>query len=536
MEKKNNQMVDKEKELKSVAPDTDVAPDVTDASSFQGGPSHTSSNRQQMRLINRIDYYKWKINLLTELISVERENLEKSRDKRTDAYKERQRRKIFPLKLKASDVDEAVEELYGRDIEKFDKRQKLNFREYRQNLRRAEGLLNPDGTLKRFELDAEGNEIPFENVLSAESQELLKAFEVSQAEQRAAFMEGLRVKAVAAVGEGTADAEDIYEAARLEDETALESFVAEENAKIEKRMEKYVEATQFKINRYNEKLLSMQEKLAELMAEEEAKFGVELPSDVILRLDRLTMEFGGLKAVNNLSFDVKKGEIFGLIGPNGAGKTTTLRTISGVVKAKSGQILLNNEPITNRVPYKIASLGVIQSPEGRLILNGLTVEENLKVGAYGLKGKEIRVKKSDGNYETVKMSKSQLIKYNFDKVYKLFPILQERKKQQANTLSGGEQQMLAIGRALMASPKVLLLDEPSLGLAPLIIRDIFEVIKQIKEEGNTILIVEQNAYQTLKIADYAYVLELGKISMQGPASELIHDERLVEAYLGGKKD
>lgn len=164
MEKKNNQMVDKEKELKNVAPDTDVAPDVTDASSFQGGPSHTSSNRQQMRLINRIDYYKWKINLLTELISVERENLEKSRDKRTDAYKERQRRKIFPLKLKASDVDEAVEELYGRDIEKFDKRQKLNFREYRQNLRRAEGLLNPDGTLKRFELDAEGNDIDTEKV------------------------------------------------------------------------------------------------------------------------------------------------------------------------------------------------------------------------------------------------------------------------------------------------------------------------------------------------------------------------------------
>lgn len=306
MEKKNNQMVDKEKELKNVAPDTDVAPDVTDASSFQGEPSHPSSNRQQMRLINRIDYYKWKINLLTELISVERENLEKSRDNRTGAFKERQRRKIFPLKLKASDVDEAVEELYGRDIEKFDKRQKLNFREYRQNLRRAEGLLNTDGTLKRFELDAEGNEIPFEAKLSAESEELLKAFEVSQAEQRAAFIEGLRVKAVAAVGEGAADAEDIYEAARLEDETALESFVAEENSRIEKRMEKYVEATQQKINRYNEKLLSMQEKLAELMAEEEAKFGVELPSDVILRLDRLTMEFGGLKAVNNLSFDVKK--------------------------------------------------------------------------------------------------------------------------------------------------------------------------------------------------------------------------------------
>lgn len=256
----------------------------------------------------------------------------------------------------------------------------------------------------------------------------------------------------------------------------------------------------------------------------------------ILELRDLCVSYGAIDALKSVNISVEEGSIVALLGANGAGKTTTLRTISGVVKAKSGQILLNNEPITNRVPYKIASLGVIQSPEGRLILNGLTVEENLKVGAYGLKGQAIRVKKSDGNYETVKMSKSQLIKYNFDKVYKLFPILQERKKQQANTLSGGEQQMLAIGRALMASPKVLLLDEPSLGLAPLIIRDIFEVIKQIKEEGNTILIVEQNAYQTLKIADYAYVLELGKISMQGPASELIHDERLVEAYLGGKKD
>lgn len=256
----------------------------------------------------------------------------------------------------------------------------------------------------------------------------------------------------------------------------------------------------------------------------------------ILELRDLCVSYGAIDALKSVNISVEEGSIVALLGANGAGKTTTLRTISGVVKAKSGQVLLKDEPITNRVPYKIASLGVIQSPEGRLILNGLTVEENLKVGAYGLKGKEIRVKKSDGNYETVKMSKSQLIKYNFDKVYKLFPILQERKKQQANTLSGGEQQMLAIGRALMASPKVLLLDEPSLGLAPLIIRDIFEVIKQIKEEGNTILIVEQNAYQTLKIADYAYVLELGKISMQGPANELIHDERLVEAYLGGKKD
>lgn len=147
----------------------------------------------------------------------------------------------------------------------------------------------------------------------------------------------------------------------------------------------------------------------------------------ILELRDLCVSYGAIDALKSVNISVEEGSIVALLGANGAGKTTTLRTISGVVKAKSGQILLNNEPITNRVPYKIASLGVIQSPEGRLILNGLTVEENLKVGAYGLKGKEIRVKKSDGNYETVKMSKSQLIKYNFDKVYKLFPILQERK-------------------------------------------------------------------------------------------------------------
>ena len=167
-------------------------------------------------------------------------------------------------------------------------------------------------------------------------------------------------------------------------------------------------------------------------------------ADTLLKVDGINVYYGNIHAVKDISFTVNAGEIVTLIGANGAGKTTTLRTISGVVKAKSGQVLLKDEPITNRVPYKIASLGVIQSPEGRLILNGLTVEENLKVGAYGLKGQAIRVKKPDGSYETVKMSKSQLIKYNFDKVYKLFPILQERKKQQANTLSGGEQQMLAI--------------------------------------------------------------------------------------------
>lgn len=181
MEKKNNKLVDKEKDLKNVVPDTDVGPDVTDASSAaHGEPSRSSSNREQMRLVNKIDFYKWKINLLTELVDVEREQLEKKRDRRADTLKEKQRRRILSAKLKASDEDAAVGELYAKRIAEFDKKQNLNFREYRQNLRRAEGLLNRDGTLKRFELDEEGNEVPFEGKLSDESAELLEAFRVSQ--------------------------------------------------------------------------------------------------------------------------------------------------------------------------------------------------------------------------------------------------------------------------------------------------------------------------------------------------------------------
>ncbi|MDD4291390.1 MAG: ABC transporter ATP-binding protein [Clostridia bacterium] len=238
-------------------------------------------------------------------------------------------------------------------------------------------------------------------------------------------------------------------------------------------------------------------------------------SDFILQVKDLVVSYGPITALKGVNIDVPQGSIVALLGANGAGKTTTLRTISGIIKPKSGQILLNGVNIAKKHSFKIAKAGIMQSPEGRLILNGLTVEDNLKVGAYN--------------------SKKEQTAKNFERVYTLFPILSERKKQQANTLSGGEQQMLAIGRALMGSPKVLLLDEPSLGLAPLIIKDIFQTLTQIKQEGTTILIVEQNALQTLKIADYAYVLELGVISMQGKASDLIHDERLVEAYLGGKK-
>ncbi|MBQ3496055.1 MAG: ABC transporter ATP-binding protein [Clostridia bacterium] len=235
----------------------------------------------------------------------------------------------------------------------------------------------------------------------------------------------------------------------------------------------------------------------------------------LLEIKNLVVSYGFITALKGIDINVEKGQIVALLGSNGAGKTTTLKTISGVIKPQAGKILLDGAEIDGKAPYKVAKVGVTQSPEGRLLFPELTVEDNLRVGGYTVK------------------SKAELEK-NFERVYNLFPILKERKKQMANTLSGGEQQMVAIGRALMSSPKILLLDEPSLGLAPLIIEEIFEAFKKINEEGTTILIVEQNALQTLKIADYAYVLELGKISMQGPADELIKDSRLVEAYLGGK--
>ena len=235
----------------------------------------------------------------------------------------------------------------------------------------------------------------------------------------------------------------------------------------------------------------------------------------LLEVRDLKVNYGPIQAIRGIDLDVERGKIVALLGANGAGKTTTLRTISGVIKPSGGTITLDGKPLGKRAS-KVARQGFSMSPEGRLVFYGLTVEENLKAGAYGLKNKA-------------------RVQENMQRVYNLFPVLKERRKQQANTLSGGEQQMLAIGRALMADPEVLLLDEPSLGLAPLIIEDIFRVLQEIRSAGTTILIVEQNALQTLEIADYAYVLELGLISMHGPADQLIKDDRLIEAYLGGKK-
>ncbi len=244
----------------------------------------------------------------------------------------------------------------------------------------------------------------------------------------------------------------------------------------------------------------------------------------LLTIEDLKLNYGPVAALKGVDLTVPEGKIVALLGANGAGKTTTLKAVSGLLKPSAGRIVFDGDDITGKATHQIARRGIMQSPEGRHVLLGLTVEENLRAGGYSLKG-AIR----DGKKISAKAQMSE----NFERVYQLFPRLKERAKQQSGTLSGGEQQMLAIGRALMGSPRMLLLDEPSLGLAPLLIRDIFDTLKKIREEGTTILIVEQNALATLKIADYAYVLELGKINMHGPADELMRDPRLIEAYLGG---
>lgn len=234
---------------------------------------------------------------------------------------------------------------------------------------------------------------------------------------------------------------------------------------------------------------------------------------IALEIKGLQVNYGAIQALKGIDLTVYEGDVVAILGANGAGKTTTLKKISGIVASEAGSIKLYGQDITKMEPEKIARLGISMSPEGRAVFRDLTVEENLKAGAFTVKEKD-------------------KIQKNFERVYRYFPVLKERKNQVASTLSGGEQQMLAIGRALMGSPRVLLLDEPSLGLAPLIVQDIMNIVKEIKEEGITVIIVEQNAAQTLKIADYGYVIELGLVNTHGPAKDLANDPKLVEAYLG----
>ncbi len=230
--------------------------------------------------------------------------------------------------------------------------------------------------------------------------------------------------------------------------------------------------------------------------------------------ENLNVSYGNIEAVKGISFDVYRGEIVALLGANGAGKTTTLRTISGLLKAKSGHIRYKNFELTSMHAHEIVALGISQSPEGRRVFGTLTVEENLKLGAYTKK-----------TYNTTTLSW----------IYDLFPRLLDRKKQLAGTLSGGEQQMLSIGRSLMSEPEMLLLDEPSLGLAPVLVKMIFNIIKQIKQSGVTVLLIEQNAKAALKLADRGYVLKVGKIVAEGTSRELLESPEIQEAYLGKNK-
>ena len=232
----------------------------------------------------------------------------------------------------------------------------------------------------------------------------------------------------------------------------------------------------------------------------------------LLSIENIEVYYGVINALKGISFEVNEGEIVALIGANGAGKTTTLHTITGLLRPRSGKIMYEGKDITKIPAHKIVSMGMAHVPEGRRIFSELTVYDNIRLGAYTRKDKDE-------------------IEESIQNVYKKFPRLEERKKQIAGTLSGGEQQMLAMGRALMSKPKIILMDEPSMGLSPLLVNEIFDIIKEINKSGTTVLLVEQNAKKALSIADKAYVLETGRISLSGDAKELMNNDSVKKAYL-----
>lgn len=235
---------------------------------------------------------------------------------------------------------------------------------------------------------------------------------------------------------------------------------------------------------------------------------------MLLQVNNLHTHYGNIKALHGVTFHVKQGEILSFIGANGAGKSTLMNTLAGVLKPVEGQIIFNGEDITKLDPRGRVQRGIVLCPEGRQIFPKFTVEENLLMGAYTVDDKA-------------------LIKRNYEKVFELFPQIKDRQKQLAGTLSGGEQQMLAIGRATMANPKLLMLDEPSLGLSPILVEQIFALIEQIHKDGTTILLVEQNAMAALEISDRAYALETGEITIEGKGSELLGNDIIIKSYLGG---
>ena len=236
-------------------------------------------------------------------------------------------------------------------------------------------------------------------------------------------------------------------------------------------------------------------------------------SEPLLKVENLEVYYGVINALKGISFEVHKGEIVSLIGANGAGKTTTLHTITGLIRPKHGSVVYNGTELTKVAPHKIVSLGLSHVPEGRRIFQDLTVYDNLLLGAYVRKDKK-------------------KIEEDMDRVFEQFPRLKERRRQMAGTLSGGEQQMLAMGRALLSDPQMIVMDEPSMGLSPLLVSEIFEIIKSFREAGKTVLLVEQNAKKAMTVSDRVYVLETGSIIKEGKASDLINDESIKKAYLG----
>ena len=233
----------------------------------------------------------------------------------------------------------------------------------------------------------------------------------------------------------------------------------------------------------------------------------------MLKVDNINVYYGAIHAIKGVSFEVNEGEIVTLIGANGAGKSTILNTVSGLLHSRTGDIIFQDKSIAKRAPHLIVSDGIAHCPEGRRVFSQLTVEENLEMGGYTRPAGEINP--------------------SIESVYESFPRLKERRTQLAGTLSGGEQQMLAIGRAMMSKPKLIMLDEPSMGLAPILVEQIFSMIKELHKQGVTILLVEQNAQMALSIADRGYVLETGRVAFTGSGEELLHDEKVQKAYLGG---
>ncbi len=233
----------------------------------------------------------------------------------------------------------------------------------------------------------------------------------------------------------------------------------------------------------------------------------------MLKVDKIVAKYGDIRALQNVSFKVDDGEIVSIIGSNGSGKSTSLNTISGVIRCSSGSIIFDDQEITQALPHQVVEAGIVQVPEGRRLFPYMTVFENLKLGSFNSHSRKN-------------------LRESLDEVFGYFPILAERKEQMAGTLSGGEQQMLAIGRGLMAKPKLLMLDEPSLGLAPIVVEQVFETVKRINSRNITILLVEQDVFQALEVASRAYVLENGSIAVEGSAEDLLNDPRIKEAYIG----